>query len=144
MKWKEHESLVAVEIETMHGTDIFLGLGWGAEATDVTGMTMAGGGLLAGAGVVALSSSSLISTLRICTQGHMHTWMQQTEYIHNWSDYIIGLISSFFWDIRGSIYLLATNDGLLLTGDVPVASCWDLRFLKNTAFINTSINAHHL
>lgn len=73
MKLKEQGSLVAPQIETRHRSYIFRGLGSGAEATDVVGTAGEGGGELAGAGVTALSSSSLISTLHICSQAHVRT-----------------------------------------------------------------------
>lgn len=91
----------------------------------MTGMTAEGGGVLAGAAFVAFSSSSVISTLYNCTQGNVCTGIPASTHIV--SDYIIVLWTKVSCvgvsDVRRRIYLLATNDGLFLTTDVPVASC---------------------
>lgn len=122
----------------MLDTDIFLGLGWGAEATDVTGLTAEVGGVLAGAAVFTLSSSSVISTLRVCKR-RVHTWMQQVEHMRNWSDYLFWFYYFTVGYFGEVIYLFATNGGLLTSG-VSLSSCWDLKFLKYR-LKNASLNA---
>lgn len=130
----------------MHGTDIFLGLGWGAEVTSVTGTTTEGDGMLAGAAFVALSSSSSVtSTLYICGEGNVYTWIPPSTHII--SDYIIALWTKVSWGFS------EMSEGEFTFWPQMMSYFWppmfrllpveSWLFIKNTVFRNTSINADH-
>lgn len=65
-----------------------------------------------------------MNELGACT--HRNKYRHLITYL----DSKVFLLASGLRDIRGSIYLLATNDGLVFTNEVSGASPLDLRFFN--------------